>query len=173
VRQLFAIEVDGDVKLQDDTFLLIPEMRELYEGLGSDFVRYVVLMADYKSPYKQLLHGARQEEVCDDIWKKEPKKIKELKNPLIISAIAKYKKLQYDPLVEQYQVYTEKIAEFNQWLREMPITKDNAEMLGRVMKAQTDIRESREELMQLILKKEEESKMMGGGEASLLEEMLG
>jgi hypothetical protein len=173
VRQLFSIEVEGDVTLQDDTFLLIPEMRTVYEELGSDYIRYIVFMADYQSPYKQLLHGKRQEEVCDDIWSKEVKKVKNLNEPIIDEAIKKYKRLQYDPLVEQYAVYTEKIAEFNNWLREMPITSDNAEMLGRVMKAQTDIRESREELAQLILKKEEESKMMGGGEASLLEEMLG
>ena len=55
----------------------------------------------------------------------------------------------------------------------MPIGKDNAEMLGRVMKSVKDITEAREELKDLILKKEEESKMMGGGEASLLEELLG
>tara|TARA_R110002110_G_scaffold175861_1_gene379632 strand:+ start:1271 stop:1663 length:393 start_codon:yes stop_codon:yes gene_type:complete len=129
-------------------------------------------MCDYKSPYRQLILGERQNEVCDDIWKKEPKKIKELDGELIKQAEVKYKRLQYDPLIEQYLVYTEKIAEYNQWLRDMPISSENAEMLGRVMKAQTDIRESREELSHLILKKEEESKLMGGGDASLLEEML-
>jgi hypothetical protein len=173
VRQLFSIEVDGDVKLQDDTFLLIPELKTVYEKLGNNYIRYIVFMADYKSPYRQLIHGEREKEVCDDVWEKEPSKVKELKGDLIKRGIEKYKRLQYDPLVEQYLVYTEKIAEYNQWLREMPISKDNAEMLGRVMKAQTDIRESREELAQLILKKEEDSKMMGGGEASLLEEMMG
>lgn len=173
MRQLFSIEVDGDVKLQDDTFLLIPELRTVYEKLGSKYIRYIVLMSDYKSPYRQLISSNRELEVCEDIWGKEPKKVKELDGELIKQAIAKYKRLQYDPLVEQYLVYTEKIAEFNEWLRNQPISKDTAEMLGRVMKAQTEIRESREELQVLILKKEEESKMMGGGEASLLEEMMG
>lgn len=173
MRQLFSIEVDGDVKLQDDTFLLIPELRTVYEKLGSKFIRYIVFMADYKSPYRQLISSEREVEVCEDIWNKKPQELKELKGELVKAAMDKYKRLQYDPLIEQYLVYTEKIAEYNQWLRDMPISKDNAEMLGRVMKAQTDIRVSREELQVLILKKEEESKMMGGGEASLLEELMG
>ena len=173
MRQLFSIEVDGDVKLQDDTFLLIPELREVYEKLGSEYIRYIVFTCDYQSPYRDLLPSKREEQVCDDVFDMPKKKVKELDSIILTTAKEKYKQLQYDPLREQYLVYTEKIAEFNQWLRDMPITKDNAEMLGRVMKAQTDIRESREELAQLILKKDEESKMMGGGEASLLEEMLG
>jgi hypothetical protein len=147
-------------------------MRTVYEKLGSKYIRYIVFMCDYKSPYRQLVITERELEVCEDIWGKEPKKIKELDGDLIKQAKDKYKRLQYDPLIEQYLVYTEKIAEFNQWLREQPISKDSAEMLGRVMKAQTEIRESREELQHLILKKEEESKMMGGGEASLIEEMM-
>lgn len=172
MRQLFSIEVDGDVTLQDDTFLLIPELREVYEKLGSEYIRYIIFTCDYKSPYRDLLPTKREEQVCDDVFGMPKKKVKELDSILLTTAKEKYKQLQYDPLREQYLVYTEKIAEFNQWLRDMPITKDNAEMLGRVMKAQTDIRESREELAQLILKKDEESKMMGGGEASLLEEMF-
>ena len=80
--------------------------------------------------------------------------------------------MQYDPTVEQYLVYTEKISEYNQWLRDMPVGKDNAEMLGRVMKSVKDITQARADLKDLILKKEEDSKLMGGGEASLLEEFL-
>lgn len=173
MRQLFSIEVDGDVKLQDDTFLLIPELKTLYDKHGSKYIRYVVLMCDYKSPYRQLILNEREKEVCIDVWGDEKSKIKHLDTELVKQAKEKYKRLQYDPTVEQYLVYTEKIAEYNQWLREMPIGKDNAEMLGRVMKSVKDITEAREELKDLILKKEEESKMMGGGEASLLEELLG
>jgi hypothetical protein len=165
--------MDGDVKLQDDTFLLIPELRTLYEKHGSKYIRYVILMCDYKSPYRQLILTNREREVCFDVWGEEKEKVKHLDSELVIKAKEKYKKLQYDPTVEQYLVYTEKISEYNQFLREMPIAKDNAEMLSRVMKAVKDITEAREELKDLILKKEEESKMMGGGEASLLEEMLG
>jgi hypothetical protein len=163
--------MDGDVKLQDDTFLLIPELRTLYEKHGSKYIRYVILMCDYKSPYRQLILTNREKEVCFDVWGEE--KVKHLDSELVNKAKEKYKKLQYDPTVEQYLVYTEKISEYNQFLREMPIAKDNAEMLSRVMKSVKDITEAREELKDLILKKEEESKMMGGGEASLLEEMLG
>lgn len=173
MRQLFSIEVDGDVKLQDDTFITIPELKSVYDTFGSEYIRYIVFFCDYYSPYRQLIKSQRTEDICSDIWDSPPKKVKNLDSELMKTAIEKYKRLQYNPLMEQYLVYTEKMAEFNKWLEDMPITKDNAEMLGRVMKAQTDIRESREELAELILKKEEESKMMGGGEASLLEEMMG
>jgi hypothetical protein len=173
LRQLFSIEVDGDITLQDDTFVLIPELKKVHCELGDDYVRYIVFYCDYYSPYRQLIKSTRKEEICSDIWDSPSKKVKGIDSEIMKDAIEKYKRLQYNPLMEQYLVYTEKMAEFNKWLEDMPITKDNAEMLGRVMKAQTDIRESREELAELILKKEEESKMMGGGEASLLEEMMG
>ena len=172
MRQLFSIEVDGDVKLQDDTFLLIPELIELYDKHGSKYIRYVVLLCDYKSPYRQLIQHEREKEVCIDVWGVEIDKVKNLKTELIKTAKEKYKRLQYDPTVEQYLVYTEKISEYNQWLRDMPVGKDNAEMLGRVMKSVKDITQAREDLKDLILKKEEDSKLMGGGEASLLEEFL-
>ena len=172
MRQLFKIEVDGDVTLQDDTFLLIPELKALYKKHGSKYIRYVVFMCDYKSPYRQLILNEREQEICDDVWGVEKSKVKHLDTELVKDSMVKYKRLQYDPTVEQYLVYTEKISEYNQWLRDMPIGKANAEMLGRVMKSVKDITEAREELKDLILKKEEDSKMMGGGEASLLEELL-
>lgn len=173
MRQLFSIELDGDVKLQDDTFLLIPELRVLYDKYGSKYVRYVVLVCDYKSPYRQLISTERGKQVCEDIWGTDISKVKHLDSEVVKGAIAKYKKLQYDPTIEQYLVYTEKIAEYNEFIRTMPILKDNAEMLSRVMKSVKDITEAREELKDLILKKEEESKMKGGGDASLLEELFG
>ena len=126
------------------------------------------MVCDYKSPYRQLISTERGKQVCEDIWGTDISKVKHLDSEVVKGAIAKYKKLQYDPTIEQYLVYTEKIAEYNEFIRTMPILKDNAEMLSRVMKSVKDITEAREELKDLILKKEEESKMKGGGDASLL-----
>jgi regulator of sigma D len=173
LRQLFSIEVDGDVTLQDDTFVLIPELKQVHEKLGDDYIRYIVFFCDYYSPYRQLIKSKRKEEICSDIWDLPSKKVKDIESEIVKSAVEKYKRLQYDPIMEQYIVYTEKIAEYNNFISEMPIQKDNMEALARVMKSVRDITEAREELKELILKKEEESKMMGGGEASLLEEMMG
>lgn len=172
MRQLFNIEVDGDVKLQDDTFVIIPELKKVHEKFGNDYIRYIVFFCDYYSPYRQLIKIKRKEEICNDIWDLPITKVKHLDSELIKDAVTKYKRLQYDPIMEQYIVYTEKIAEYNNFISEMPIQKDNMEALARVMKSVRDITEAREELKELILKKEEESKMMGGGEASLLEEMM-
>lgn len=172
MKQLFKIEVDGEVTLQDDTFLLIPEFKELYSTLGSEYIRYIVCTCDYHSPYRKLLPTERENQVCDDIWKKDPDKVKHLDSPLLKICKTRYKKLQYDPVLEQYIVFTNKIAEYNDWIADLAINKDNAESLSRVMKSLEQITESRESLKDLILKKEEESKMHGGGEASLLEEMM-
>ena len=172
MKLLFNIESGGDVVLQDDTFRLIPELKEVVEKLGGEYLRYIVSMHDYCSPYRQLQVKERDEDVCNDIWKKEPKKVKDLYNPLMTTAKARYKSLQYDPIVEQYMVFSNKIAEYNTWIADMSINEGNAESLTRVMKSLEQITESREALKDLILKKEEESKMMGGGEVSLLEEMM-
>jgi len=172
LRQLFSIELDGDVTLQDDTFRLIPELRKVHEELGDKFVRYVVLLCDYSSPYRQMIESKRIEELCDDIFDKPVAKVKELKNEHLKIAIDKYKRLQYDPLREQYNVYTEKISEYNQYIMDMPVKSENSESLQRVMIGLEKITESREKIKKMILKKDEEDQMRGGGEASLLEEML-
>jgi len=172
LRQLFSIELDGDVTLQDDTFRLIPELRKVHEELGDKFIRYVVLLCDYSSPYRQMIESKRIEELCDDIFGKPVAKVKELKNEHLKTAIDKYKRLQYDPLREQYNVYTEKISEYNQYIMDMPVKSENSESLQRVMIGLEKITESREKIKKMILKKDEEDQMRGGGEASLLEEML-
>ena len=172
MRQLFSIELDGDVTLQDDTFRLIPELRKVHEELGDKFIRYVVLLCDYSSPYRQMIESKRIEELCDDIFGKPVANVKELKNEHLKTAIDKYKRLQYDPLREQYNVYTEKISEYNQYIMDMPIKSENSESLQRVMIGLEKITESREKIKKMILQKDEEDQMRGGGEASLLEEML-
>jgi len=173
LRQLFSIEDEGNIVLQDNTFLLIEEFKDIYDKYGDNHVRYLVLVHDHYSPYRELTISEREKEVCVDVFNKTPSKVKDLRSPLMKLAIEKYKKLQYDPTVEQYKVYTEKIHEYNQWLLAMPISSDNSKTLSDAMLALEKITEAREKLKEIILKKEEESKMMGGGEASLLEEILG
>ncbi len=172
MRQLFSIEVGGDVVLQDETFLLIPQLREVYEKRGSEYIRFIVLVCDYYSPYRQLTEARRREEVAEDIWGCSLRKVKHLDSPEIVESIIKYKKLQYDPVIEQYLVYTEKISEYNSYLRKMPINTSNSESLQKIMIGLEKITEARENLKDLILKKEDDDKMRGGGEASLLEELM-
>lgn len=172
MRQLFKIDSEGDVRLQDDTFLLIPELKEVYDSkeLGSKAIRWIVLVYDYKSPYRQLTLSARIKEATEDIYNKE--KIKVLNNGIMQDAIKKYNKLQFDPLRDQYQVYTDKIAEYNQYMRDMGLRAETAKELQDLMIGSEKVIKARENLKELIIKKEDEARIHGGGEASLLEEML-
>lgn len=172
MRQLFKIDAEGDVRLQDDTFLLIPELKEVYDSkeLGSKAIRWIVLVHDYKSPYRQLTLDGRMKEATDDIYHKD--KVKELKCGLMQDAIKKYNKLQFDPLREQYQVYTGKISEYNKYIMDTGLRSDTAKELQDLMIGSEKVIKARENLKELIIKKEDESRIHGGGDASLLEEML-
>lgn len=169
--RLFNIDSDGDVKLQDDTFLLIPELKTIYDNkkLGSKAIKWIVLFCDYNSPYRLLLSSKRKEEVSLDLYGKN--KVKELECKEINDAIDKYKKLQYDPIYEQFIVYTKKIAEFNNYIDLMPINSDTAQELQKVMLGQEKLIEARETLKELILKKQD-NKVMGGGDSSFIEDFL-
>jgi hypothetical protein len=172
MRQLFKIDDEGDVKLQDDTFLLIPELKEVYDSseLGSKAIRWIVLVYDYKSPYRQLTLSARIEEATQDIYQK--KKVKELNCGLMQDAIKKYNKLQFDPLRDQYRVYTDKIAEYNEYISKMGLRSDTAKELQDLMINSEKVIKARENLKEMIIKKEDEERIHGGGEASLLEELM-
>jgi hypothetical protein len=172
MNRLFDIDSEGDVKLQDDTFLLIPELKAVYEDkkLGSKAIRWIVLVCDYNSPYRQLLREKREEEVSFDIYDKG--KVKELDCDLIKAAVEKYGKLQYEPIFEQYIIYTEKIAQFNEYMRELDFTKENTEELQKQMISQKKVIETREEIKEMILKKKEEEKIGGGGDTTFIEQEL-
>lgn len=172
MRRLFSIEADGDVTLQDDTFKLVKELRLVYDELGGKYIRYIVLVNDYLSPYRQMPLSKRREEVCEDVFSKPLKKVKDVACDLILDAEAKYKKLQYDPIIEQYMVYTQKLTDYNKYILEQEITNTNSKAISDVMLSVEKITEAREKIKELILKKEEETGIRGGGETSLLEEML-
>jgi hypothetical protein len=134
VKKLFSVDAEGDVVLQDDTFMLIPELRKVYQDkkLGSDAIKWIVLMHDYRSPYRQLLEQERSKDVTFDIYNKTTHKA--LDCLLVKEAVEKYKRLQYDPLIEQYMVYTEKIAEYNSFT---PKTLAISKSLWLVLKRST------------------------------------
>jgi len=170
--RLFDIDSEGDVILQDDTFLLIPELRDVYKDkkLGSKAIRWLVLVCDYCSPYRRLLLDKRKEDVSLDLYDKGS--VKALECDLMEAAIAKYKSLQYEPVYEQYIIYTRKIAQYNDYMDKLDVTNENAEDLQKVMIGQQKVVEAREVIRELILKKKEEEVIGGGGDTTFIEQKL-
>ena len=56
-NELIEIDREGNVFLQDNSISLMPKLWEVYKHkrMGSNMVRWIVSMADYKSPYRRLL----------------------------------------------------------------------------------------------------------------------
>jgi len=173
VRRLFDVDESGKVELEDNTFLIIPELREVYKELGYEYISYIVNVCDYYSAYRQLLGKDKIDTVIEDIWGKDPDKkaIAKLDGLIVKAAIDKYKRLQYDPHWEQYLTYTEKLVEYNEMLKNTPLQKDSTKILKDIMEGQAQLTEAREDLKEIILKNEE-SKVHGGGEASYLEQFI-
>ena len=133
---MFDIDDTGKVELDDNTYMLIPELSDVYKHkkLGWKAITYIVCVCDYHSPYRQLLLADRIDAVCEDIY--GTKNYPPLALDIVDRAMEKYKRLQYDPIYEQYNIYTEKLAEYNDYVRKMPIESDNAKMLQEVMLGQ-------------------------------------
>ncbi len=158
--------------LQDQTIGLVPELFTLYKhkDYGSKAIKWIVSMYDYKSPYRNLPEKDRMESVTKDVFGKKSHYI--LKKPIVLEAVEKYKKLQYDPLIEQFRVFDKKLVQFNEYIEAMPVTGDNATELQKVMIGIDKIMEAREKLRNLILtRNEDENRIHGGGELSFIELM--
>lgn len=173
MRRLFDVDEAGKVELEDNTFLVIPELKEVYKELGYEYIAYIVNVCDYYSPYRQLLGKDKENTVIDDIWGKNPDKkvIAKLDSIIMKDAMAKYKRLQYDPHWEQYITYTEKLVEYNDLMKNTPLDKNSSRDMRTIIEGQQMLKEAREELKEIILKNEE-SKVHGGGEASFLEQFI-
>ena len=108
MKRLFDIDDTGKVQLEDTTYMLVPELSDVYnrKKLGWKAITYIVCVCDYHSPYRQLLLADRIDAVCEDIY--GTKNYPPLSLDIVEKAMEKYKKLQYDPIYEQYNIYTEK-----------------------------------------------------------------
>mgnify|MGYP003145391645 FL=1 len=170
MKYLFDVDKEGNVLLQDKTVALVPEILAVYrhKDYGSRAIKWIVLMCDYNSPYRNLPEKEKREAVTMDMYGK--RSFYKLDKEVIEKAMDKYNELQYDPLYEQYRVFNNKLIEFNEYIKNMPITGDNATELQKVMIGQDKIMDAREKLRKLILtRNEEEENIEGGGELSFLE----
>jgi hypothetical protein len=171
-NQLIEIDKSGDVFLQDDSISLMPKLWAVYKDkkLGSDAVRWIVAMTDYKSPYRRLPKQERARQVSFDIFEKE--KWQHANDSKIEEAIKEYNMLQRNPLVDQYNAMFEMSYKITETYKNMHPTASNISDVNKLAVEMQKAADSMEKLKDLILKSQEsESKIHGSGleDMSLLE----
>lgn len=173
-NELININKEGNVFLQDDSIALMPKLWAVYKNkhMGSNMVKWIVSVYDHKSPYRRLPLDERKSRVSYVYWEKS-------KNPkendkLVKDAIGEYIKLQYDPLIDEYNAMCEQSFKMTQVYREMTPTKDNLEDLNKMQDQMGKAAIARDKIKALILKDQEsETKISGTGseDFSLFEEV--
>lgn len=163
-NELVDIGKDGNVFLKDNSIALMPNMWNLYKDKkgGSNQVRWIVCVYDYKSPYRKLPEDERKNRVSYMVFEKN-------KNPrendiLVKAAIEEYIKLQYDPLIDEYNAMCEQSYKMTRVYRAIEPTQDNLEDLNKMQEQMGKAAKSRDNIKQLILKDQEtEAKISGTG----------
>ena len=86
-NELIEIDRDGNVFLQDHTIALMPKLFDIYKNkrMGSNMVRWIVCMSDYKSPFRRLPEAERVRTVTYNIFNSYKNKLCEDDIPNIIN----------------------------------------------------------------------------------------
>jgi hypothetical protein len=163
LKQIFDIDTKGNVFLQDNTIALCPAIWKLYKekGYGSDAVRWIVMMHDYKSPYRKLPEAERERTVTYRVF--NTTKHSKIGDKIFQDAIEEYRKLQYDPLLEQYRTINQKLQDMDVYIKGIDIDEKGVEKLQKILIGQEKVVEAREKLKETILKNEEQSAKIEGG----------
>lgn len=173
-NQLIEIKNDGNVFLQDESIALMPKMWAVYKDkrMGSDMCKWIVAMYDYKSPYRRLPQRERKREVTYNIFGKT--KHAKCEEQIVKDAIREYDKLQFDPLIHQYNAMMEMAFQTTEVFLSIEPDEKNLSKINKMQKEMKEAAESREKMKELILKNQEsEVKMHGGSlnDLSFLEDM--
>jgi len=172
-NELINISKDGNVFLQDNSIALMPKMWIVYKDkhMGSNMVKWIVSVYDYKSPYRRLPLDERKTRVSQLIFEKLKNTKEDTKK--VSEAIEEYEKLQYDPLIDQYNTMGEQIYKMNKVYKNMTPTEDNLEDMNKIQEQMGKAAVARDKIKDLILKDQEsELKISGTGseDFSLFEE---
>jgi hypothetical protein len=175
---LFDIDKEGNLFSQDPRVVAVPEFNELYKakGFGAKYIRYIVFVYDYDSPYSRRPFELRKTEVCNMLF--GTKTHGELDTDIVKKAIKVYNQLQYDPLNEQVNLMMDEVEKFNTLFRTTDISKleemdDKKKYLELVIKTQ-DLHEAALVMRDKLNadKKKREIRMRGGGAKSFIESQL-
>ena len=166
---LLKLNRKGDIFKDDDGVVVVPEFLTLIkkEKFGPTALKWVALVYDYESPYRNYSEEERKKAVSKDlydtyIWKGE-------KDATLRAACDKYKELQFDPLDEQLIAFNKKINQFTTLINGMHLDEDNAELLQKLMIGVEKILKTRQSLLDAIDRRGERQKIAGDKGLSFLE----
>ena len=174
-NELINITTDGNVMLDDNSIGLMPKLFAVYKDkrMGSKMVKYIVSVYDYKSPYRRLPLDERRSRVTYNLFEKT-KPIDESKE-LIAEAIDEYIKLQFDPLIDEYNAMCEQSYKMTKVFLGIQPTAENLEDLNKLQTEMGKAAKSRDAHKDLIKKDaESDTKIQGTGseDFSILEQEL-
>ena len=161
---LIDVGSDGNVFLQDKSVSLIPSLWNVYKkkGMGSKMIRWIVMVDDYKSPYRKKPLDERIELVTNIVFGKP--KYKSCEDKLVLLARYEYSKMQYDPLIDQYNAMSDQIYKMTKVYKNIVPTEENLEDLNNIQIQMGKASKSRDDIKTLIVKDQEsEVKIQGAG----------
>jgi hypothetical protein len=162
--ELIDVDTDGNVFIKDNSIALMPKLFAAYKNkhMGSNMVKYIVGVYDYKSPFRRLPLEERKSRVAYSIYSKD--KATSVGDKLVEEAIEEYVKLQYDPLIDEYDSMCDKSFQMTKVYRSIVPTAENLEDLNKMQEQMGKAAISRDKIKALILKDQEtESKIQGTG----------
>lgn len=162
--ELINVDKEGNVFLQDNSIALMPKMWAVYKDkyMGSNMVKWIVAMYDYKSPYRRLPEDERSNQVTFMIFEKESNS--KTNHEKVIEAIDEYQRLQYDPLIDQYNAMGEQMFKMSKVYKDIEPTKDNLEDLNKIQTEMGKAALSRDKIKKLIMEDEKsDTKISGTG----------
>tara|TARA_R100000951_G_scaffold107160_1_gene102292 strand:+ start:3989 stop:4534 length:546 start_codon:yes stop_codon:yes gene_type:complete len=161
---LIDVGNDGNVFLQDKALALAPKLWAVYKkkGMGSKMVRWIVMVDDYKSPYRKKPLDERVELVTNIVFGKP--KYKTCGDGLVIAAREEYAKMQYDPLIDQYNAMSDQIYKMTKVYKTIIPTEENLEDINNIQIQMGKASKARDDIKTLIIKDQEsEVKIQGAG----------
>jgi hypothetical protein len=163
---LIDINTDGNILLHDDSVALMPKLFAVYKDkhFGSKMVKYIVSVADYKSPFRNLPEDERKSRAAYSVYGKD--KAPRASDRKVLEALEEYRLLQYDPLVDQYRAMGEQMYKMNKVFKAIEPTAKNLDELNDIQKKMGVAAESREKIKILILKDQESETNIKGTDSS-------
>lgn len=161
---LIDVGSDGNVFMNDKGLALVPSLWAVYKkkGMGSNMVRWIVMVDDYKSPYRKKPLDEREELVTNIVFGKA--KYKTCQDALVVAAREEYAKMQYDPLVDQYNAMSNQIYKMTKVYKAMIPTKENLSEINDIQIQMGKSSKARDDIKTLIIKDQEsEVKIQGAG----------
>jgi len=161
-NELIEIDKEGNVFIQDDSVSLMPKLWAVYKDKygGSNMVRWIVSMDDYKSPFRRLPEEERSERLTMNIFGKRT--LKRTKEKLVMEARHEYKMLQFDPMVDQYNAMSEQMFLMTQVFKSMKPSKDNLADLNDMQVKMQKAAEARGKLKAMIIKDQDSDSQIKG-----------